>query len=726
MRIVLLVKFRVSFYSSQTLKYFTYISFTFIFLLISNFEVKSQSVSKVDSLKELLTVASDAEKPKLLNKICWKLRNSHPEEAVEYGARSIVASEKQQNFKQWANAYGYSGVAYRNIGNYPQAFDCYFKGLEISQKHSLKEQEGYALINIGNLYIYQESYNEAVNFLEKAVIISTDIDNVSMQGYCNLNLGRALLLKNKLDLALNYLQKANTSRRKQGNKEGEATCLKYIAEVYLRQSNVNECIKTCNYALSIAPSEDNDLLSDIYVKLAKSYIQKKDLKEAELFANKGLEQAEFIQSKLRIRNALQTLFDIYSLTNDYKKANKQLILVTAYNDSLFTVSLRKKIVNLQYEAETKAKQLEIKHLQEAAKKDETVITQLKQFRTILTLLVISLVILGLISLIFFLRSRKVNVKNKELLESNNSLLEQEKKILSENAVISAQKNKEIESKNMELNLQKEELQAIVDSLAEANNKITFQHKNITDSINYAKHIQKGLLPSNDIIESYLPGDHFLFFKPKEVVSGDFYYVNKIQKHLVFAVADCTGHGVPGGFISMLGITYIHEIIRRLETDTPGETLDLLRSRVKDSFSAFGTNSNDGLDIAFCSIDTETNILQYAGAYNPLWIIRQGELIEIKATRNPIGNYPRLKSFINNIFQLENNDKIYIFSDGYLDQFSQESMKKFSIKRFRKLILETSHLPMQNQSEVLSKTLIEWQGGMVQIDDITVMGIEWKI
>ena len=263
-------------------------------------------------------------------------------------------------------------------------------------------------------------------------------------------------------------------------------------------------------------------------------------------------------------------------------------------------------------------------------------------------------------------------------------------------------------------------------IIEKNKQITIAHKNITQSINYAKSIQNALLPTQEL-ENKLLKEHFILFLPKENVSGDFYYVNKTEDNkLLFAAADCTGHGVPGGFMTMLSITILNGIINRDKEIKPSNILEQLRERIKGIFNQFGAENQNGLDIAFCSVDTKTNVLQYAGAYNPLWIIRNNELLEHKATRNPIGFYPVEKEFENNEIQLHNNDLIYLFSDGYQDQLGEAGKGKFSKKRFREILLEIHKLPLSEQKVILTKTLQDWTNGEDQIDDITVMGVKWEI
>jgi len=281
--------------------------------------------------------------------------------------------------------------------------------------------------------------------------------------------------------------------------------------------------------------------------------------------------------------------------------------------------------------------------------------------------------------------------------------------------------------------QKEEISSINERLNE-DTKIILQqkaeieeaHENIQSSINYAKRIQDAMLTNKDLLDNYLGNKYFILFKPKEKVSGDFFYVNKVKDHLIFSVADCTGHGVSGGFLTVLGITYLHEIVRREGIKATGEVLDVLRTRIKTIFKTFGTNTRNGLDLNFCAVDTSTNILQYSGAYNPLWIMRNNELLQYDATRNPIGFYPKEQNFTTNSIQLQDKDKIYLFSDGFKDQTGGEKNKKYSNSKFRELIIQTSNLSITEQNKVLEDELVKWQGKNTQVDDITIMGIEWKM
>ena len=284
---------------------------------------------------------------------------------------------------------------------------------------------------------------------------------------------------------------------------------------------------------------------------------------------------------------------------------------------------------------------------------------------------------------------------------------------------------QIAEKNEELLQQNEEIQTLNEDITQQKEIIERVHKNITDSINYAKTIQEALLTSNELMHKYLK-DSFLIFKPKEVVSGDFYYINKIGDNLIFTVADCTGHGVPGGFMTILGISYLHQIVDKEITFDAGDILNKLRERFKKLFRTFGSQNTNGLDIVLCSVNLKTNILQYAGANNPLYIISENELYTYKATKNPVGYYPKEIEFKSTEIHLENNDILYLCSDGYRDQLGGKLSRSFTSKKFNEMIFENHEKPLEEQKQILEDTLYEWRNGFEQIDDIAILGVRWKI
>ncbi|MDF1548874.1 MAG: two-component regulator propeller domain-containing protein [Bacteroidales bacterium] len=256
-------------------------------------------------------------------------------------------------------------------------------------------------------------------------------------------------------------------------------------------------------------------------------------------------------------------------------------------------------------------------------------------------------------------------------------------------------------------------------------EIEEKNKNITDSILYASRIQTAVLPPTEFLNATLP-EHFILFKPRDIVSGDYYWMTQKGDEIVIAVADCTGHGVPGAFMSMLGVAFLNEIVNRAEKLVASNILNGLRDNVKNSLRQTGKKdeAKDGMDIALCVLNQSKKCLQYAGAYNPLYLMRNEELQQFKADRMPIGIYYKEKqSFTNNIVGLQDNDVIYLFSDGYIDQFGGDNGKKFLRKQFKDLIIEIHKKPLIEQKEILDKTLEEWMGEYEQVDDILIMGFK---
>ncbi|MFO8068027.1 MAG: SpoIIE family protein phosphatase [Bacteroidales bacterium] len=271
----------------------------------------------------------------------------------------------------------------------------------------------------------------------------------------------------------------------------------------------------------------------------------------------------------------------------------------------------------------------------------------------------------------------------------------------------------------------EEIRAQKDEISRQHKLVVRQKEEITSSIRYASRIQNALVPDEEFLKSYIP-ESFIFWIPRDIVSGDFYWVKVSEPYISIVAADCTGHGVPGAFMSMLGIAFLNELALREEPGKVSSVLEQLRGKIKTTLGQTGNRSEqkDGMDLAFCTINMETNTLYYAGANNPLYLIRNNEIIEYKATRNPIGIHHREKAFETHTIDLKKDDVIYLFSDGYRDQFGGDKGLCMGKNAFRELLLEIHNMPVLKQKDILEQRLKGWmRDEYFQIDDILIVGLK---
>lgn len=272
----------------------------------------------------------------------------------------------------------------------------------------------------------------------------------------------------------------------------------------------------------------------------------------------------------------------------------------------------------------------------------------------------------------------------------------------------------------------QKLQALLESekLNFEQQKAEFELRKVEflDSVTNAKRIQSAVLPAKSTMDRFLD-EYFIFYRPKDIVSGDFYWFEYYNCKLYIAVADCTGHGVPGAMLSLICNNALLKALYDDRSNTTGELLNNTRMHVIENLSNGKFDINDGMDISLCCIDFLEYNIEWSGANNPLWIIRNGEFIEFKPNKISIANELAREEFETHTIQLSEHDLIYMFSDGYKDQFGGDSNKKFLNKRFKELILEISKSPMDQQSKLVEKSLKDWMGNNEQVDDICVMGIK---
>ncbi len=381
----------------------------------------------------------------------------------------------------------------------------------------------------------------------------------------------------------------------------------------------------------------------------------------------------------------------------------------------------------QQERKQKEQEQEIRLLEQQKQLDRLELARQKTARKAMSWIIASVILIALLILGGLIVTRKKNI-----------LLARQKKEIQE-------KNEDLEYKNEEISAQRDEIEAQRDLLMEQKQEIEQYNLEVRQSIEYAKRIQTSTLPDISSLQATL-SDHFVLFRPRDIVSGDFYWTSSAENKTVITVSDCTGHGVPGAFMSMLGMSLLKEIILKEYITHPGVILRRLRKEVISALGQKGISGEqrDGMDMALIAVDHNAGRLAYAGAFNPLYFIRgkklpapeDGEVIrfependtgyylyEIKGDKMPIGFHTKMDRFSTHEIEIMKGDSIYLFTDGYADQFGGPEGKKFKYKPFKRLLLQNAHLSMKEQSRILGETLDRWMGDIQQVDDICVMGIK---
>ncbi len=618
-----------------------------------------------------------------------------------------------------ANTYNNIGIIYEEKGDYPKSLEYYLNALKVYEQNKTFA-DGYAntLSNIGVIYSHMKEYQSALEYYQRSREAHAKIAENSI-GESNAlnNLGEVYLKQKNYDKALDYFLQALAMQ--EGNGEASINMANTLSNI----GHIKEINKEYSFAMEyhlkslriFKKLEDRKGIAKTLTNLGKLKIN---------YENKPTEGVDMCKQSLKIANDLALLqtqmYACECLTQGYEKLGDQ---TTAYKYFKEYVNYKDSLINRENTKEItqKAMQYEFDKIQyqdslrRAEEQKRAALLQrekdLKQEAEIQRQRILTiaggagfLLMLGLAFVLFR------GYKNKQRA----------------NEIITAQKN-EVESQKKAVEEQKEIIEE--------------KNREIVDSITYAQRIQNAILPTRETIQRSLP-QSFVFFKPKDIVSGDFYWIEEKEKHVYFAAVDCTGHGVPGAMVSVVGYNGLNRVLNEFKVPQPAAMLDKLNELVEETFSRSDSSIKDGMDLAICKLNKETNELEYAGANNSLYLVRDSAiveeqderrnvsdeksgktLIEIKADKQPIGKYDFRQAFTNHQFQLHPGDAVYIFSDGYADQFGGEKGKKFMYKPFKKMLAEIANLKMDKQGEYIRKAFHEWKGRLEQIDDVCVMGVK---
>ncbi|HET6226006.1 MAG TPA: tetratricopeptide repeat protein, partial [Bacteroidia bacterium] len=587
------------------------------------------------------------------------------------GARYKFEANDKQGL---ASSYNNVALNYTNLGNYQKSLEYHFKSLRIKEEINDKFGISVSFLNIGNVFNEQGKFAEAKTYFFKALPIKTELGDKEGESMIYNNLANTYTEEKKYLEALTYHLKGLKLKEEIGDKAGIAMSYVNIGNNYVNQGKADEALKYLLKSVELSTElSDQRAIIEGSTATGMAYEQKKDYQKALMYYKKALEFSKQSGYKLGIRNAYSTLASVYEKLNNYKEALVYNKLWTGVKDTLLNEESMKQAAELNTRYETDKKESEIQLLtKDQQLKDKS----LKEQRLVRIGLIIGL---GLFLALSFLLFNRYRYKQKA---------------------------------NLILQKQKEEI----------HQKNTL----ITDSIDYAKTIQEAILPDDEKLTTFLP-EHFILYKPKAIVSGDFYWIGKKGKNVICAVADCTGHGVPGAFMSLLGHNILENVIQRNTSIHPGAILTTLNQEIVARFSKGKElqTVKHGMDIAIISMDETYRQLNYAGARNSLYIVREKKLIELKADKMSTGivaNDHSDVNYRNNEHDLQKGDMLYMFSDGFPDQKGGPDKKKFFYQPFKDLLCEISVLTIAEQHQKLDEAINNWIDCNEQIDDILVMGI----
>lgn len=597
-----------------------------------------------------------------------------------------------------ANTYNNIGIIYKLQGNLPNALDYYLKALKMYEEID-DHSDAYAntLNNIGIIYKEQKEYDKALQYYHRAQLAFEKISN-SSTGLANTfnNIGIIYKVKGESDKALKSFNKALKMQEEIGEQTiGMASSLTNIGTIKESLGQIEEASRFFSKAKEIQETIGDQVgIANSLFYLGNLKVENNKLSQGIAQCKASLELAVELGLLEVKMNACDCLADAYERSNNKQEAYVYFKKFIAYRDSLLnqenTKAITQKAMSYEFEKiqyQDSLKRAEAERIRALEQKEKDLQKQAEiERQQVYTLAggVGFLLMLGLAFVLF--RGYKNKQKANEIITAQKEEVENQKQAVEEQKEIIEEKNREI-----------------------------------VDSISYAKRIQSAILPSDGTLKKVLP-DAFVMFKPKDIVSGDFYWLDEKEDKVFFAAVDCTGHGVPGAMVSVVGHNGLNRVLNEFNITQPAAMLDKLNELVEETFSKSTETVKDGMDMGICCIDKKTNVLQYAGANNPLYLVRNGELIEIKADKQPIGKFDYRTAFTNHEIELEKGDAIYVFSDGYADQFGGPKGKKFMYKPFKRLITSIAELSVSEQKEKLSAAFEEWKGDLEQIDDVCVFGV----
>jgi serine phosphatase RsbU (regulator of sigma subunit)/Flp pilus assembly protein TadD len=661
------------------------------------FKLSAQD-SEVDSLLRVAENSNDSIKVNIYLDLAVGYRSVRPDVAFKYANDALKIAKENGNYTAKAAALHILGAIYTVLGDYEKAIANLLESLRNYELLGNSKGIANSSNSLGILYFNQEDYENAKKYYSKALELIDSAQFAMSTAVYKLNIGEVYQATNENEKALKLEIEAYEIFNQLEDINGMAYALGIQGKVNYQLGNQEKAIDLTQQALDYL-IEDQDYLGAVeYLNfLVEIYINTPNLISAEENANTALEIARQINSlKWKIKS-FENLSKIYYQKGVFQLAYQFKDSAYVYENKLMDDEKQKQIANLRiiYESEQKEQENRILRIDQELKEKQII-----QQRILNVAIASILVILIVFAIVTF---RAKNQKQK----ANNQLKIQ---------------NEEIRQQREEIETQAERLKSINSDVIRKNELIETKNKNITDSINYAKRIQTALLPFNYRIEKQLE-DFFIYYKPKDIVSGDFYWFTESKDKVIVAVADCTGHGIPGAFMSFIGHDMLNHIVNFKGVTQPAEILKQLKLSVIHILRQEQSDNRDGMDISICVWDKKSNKVKFSGANHSLVYIQNKQLHQINGNKTTVGMDEKLnlKDFDTHEINLVGDTCFYLFSDGYVDQFGGKKDKKFMIRNFRELLSTVHMKKMETQGFIIKETIEEWMDGSEQVDDMLVWG-----
>ncbi|MBS1637961.1 MAG: tetratricopeptide repeat protein [Bacteroidetes bacterium] len=667
--------------------------FVFILLCIRCICISQSSDSVITRI--LKSHDNKPEKLHQLNKVSEDLWLMGNYKESKYLADTLLAMEEAEIkktpsdkslLKEQAYTYNNLAIIYRYKGDYSASIEYHLKALKI--REAIHDTWGIARSNLGlgTINEFLDKKDIALGYKFKALkLFEQANDSMFIAITCN-HIASLYFSLGKIDEAEKYNTTSILIFVKKFNMSGMADAYSLAGQIYETRQNYTDAIN--NYKTSLTFKNFlgfKDGIIDGNLRLGTVYTKLNQLGKARKHLDTALVLSNEVGSKINQSSIYRALATIDSISHDNAGALKNYKLYIAYRDSLINQQSAEKISKLQAEFENQ-KRLELQKIEE--EKERLKREEHEQHQQMIIYLICGGLFLLSIGMVIIYRSYRIKQKSNQLLSEKNKIIETQKHL--------------VEEKQTE----------------------------IIDSINYARRIQYSLLASDKLLQENLP-DYFLYFQPKDVVSGDFYWASRLNNgQFILVIADSTGHGVPGAIMSMLNMNCLNEAVHSDKLYEPAEILNATRRKIISYLANDGSESGgkDGMDCSLVRLDFKTNRFMYAAANNPIWIVRQKageslEILELEADRMPVSKHEKDHiPFTQKTVEVLSGDMIYMFTDGFADQFGGPKGKKYKYKPLQQLFFAVSQRPPAEQKELIQAAFQSWKGDLEQVDDICVIGI----